>query len=383
MDFPSLHPQASNQRACKRRTRRRKNALNLPTEILLSITSYLPKCTWLSLRLVCRSLYTFSSNLPLITTLWFGPYPDDLSVFQNVCNHALLGSHVTTILYDVTRFEDLSIEELREYWPRPCRSRNGREHARESRKKWIEQHYGVWQYLKLVEEFKAGSFNRDEVSILTEGMKRLPNLKIVRLAFAFQKQCLTTDQERMSPSRRYSDAEFVTRTLIPWTAQRYLVDGIMVKNIMAAIERSGADVEELDLWQDYISVPLGAFNFEDKAVDYDLIFSRLNRLTIKFSHSSIESSSDLKCFQRLLGKAQRIQELRLSIDGRNAIEERRRLSLRLLLGDLIIAQFREMEWAEQPVRFGPTRLDFCEYKPPWPGLVWILERRPGSVSSSK
>jgi hypothetical protein len=137
------------------------------------------------LRLVSRSLYAFSSNLPLITSLWFGPYSEDLSVFQNVCNHPFLGATVTTILYDVTRFEEFTVEELRAYWPRPCR--RDRERPRESRRKWIEQHPGVWQYLKLVEEFKAGSFDRDEVSILAEGMKKLLNLRTIGLAFAFQK----------------------------------------------------------------------------------------------------------------------------------------------------------------------------------------------------
>jgi hypothetical protein len=374
MSLPSQHLRNSRQRTHKprtRRTRQAKDTLKLPTEILLNITSYLPKPTWLSLRLVSRSLYAFSSNLPLITSLWFGPYSEDLSVFQNVCNHQFLGANVTTILYDVTRFEEFTIEELRAYWPRPCR--RDRERPRESRRKWIEQHPGVWQYLKLVEEFKAGSFDRDEVSILAEGMKKLPNLRIVGLAFAFQKHRLV--KERMSPLRRYTDVDYVYRTPVHGRAQRHLIDEKMVNNILNAIIQSGAKVEELDFWQDYISVPLSAFNIEEQLADHSAIFGGLTTLTIKVSQSSMESSSDLRCFRKLLAMAKGLGKLHLSIDGPEVqSQERKRPVLRLLVGDAMMAHFREVVWDNQPDLLGPTKAGMFEYDPPWPGTVWILEK---------
>jgi hypothetical protein len=319
---------------------------------------------------VSRSLYAFSSNLPIITTLWFGPYSEDLSVFQNVCNHPFLGAHVTTILYDVTRFKEFTAEELREHWPRPYR--RAREHPRESRQKWIEHHPGVWQYLKLVEEFKAGSFGRDEMSILAEGMKKLPNLRTIKLAFAFQKHRLV--KERMSPLKRYTDVEYVYRTPVHGRAQRHLIDEKMLRNILDAIIQSGANVEELDFWQDYISVPLSAFNIEEQITDYSAIFSGLTSLTIKVSHSSMESSSDLRCFRKLLAMAKGLRKLHLSIDGLEVhSQENKRPTLRLLVGDAVMAHFREVEWENQPDLLGPTRAGLFEYDPPWPGTVWILE----------
>ena len=140
-------------------------ALHLPTEILLQITSYLRKADWLSLRLVSRSLYSFSANLPIITHLWFGPYSKDLSAFLHICNHPFLSSHVTTVIYDTTRFESFSEKELREYWLRAPRKE--RYHRRQQRKKWIENHPGIVQYLKLVEEQESESFDR--VGTLAEG----------------------------------------------------------------------------------------------------------------------------------------------------------------------------------------------------------------------
>ncbi|KAE9375176.1 hypothetical protein N431DRAFT_369389 [Stipitochalara longipes BDJ] len=374
MSLPSQRPRTSRQRIRRTHTRRPKDSFNLPTEILLNITSHLSKPTWLSLRLVSRSLYAFSSNLPLITSLWFGPYSEDLSVFQNVCNHPFLGSHVTTILYDVTRFEDLSIEELREHWPRP--KRGARERPREPRRKWIENHVGVWQYLKLVEELKAGSFDRDEVRILADGMKKLPNLRTIRLAFAFQQQGLVTDRERMSPLKRYSDVEYVTRTPVSWKIQRRLVDERMVRNILDTITLSGVYIEELDLWRDYISVPLNAFNLEERFDGYSAIFSRLTSLTIKVAQSSMESASDLGGFRKLLGMAKGLRRLHLSVDGPEVHSHREKMpTLRLLVEDSTMAQLREAKWVEQPDLLGPSRIEMFEYDPPWPGTVWILERR--------
>jgi len=327
-----------------------------------------PPCLPLPL---CFLIQPPNYHSPLVRSLFRRPFR-----LSERLQPPFLGSRVTALLYDVTRFEDLSIEELREHWPRP--GREWGEHRRESRKGWIERNPGIWQYLKLVEEFKAGSFDHDEVRILTEGMKRLPNLRTVRLAFAFQKQRLTTDREMMSPLRRYTDVEYVTRTPVRWMDQRHMADERMVKNISEAIMQSGVCIEELDLWRDCISIPLSAFNFESRLVECDFIFSRLAYLTIKFSHSSMESASDLGCFWKLLGVAKRLRKLQLSIDGIVVPSKEKRSSLRFLIGGLMITQFRELEWVDQPHMFGPTRLGMCEYDPPWPGTVWILERREGT-----
>jgi hypothetical protein len=96
------------------------------------------------------------------------------------------GKSKTTILYGITKFEDFPIEELGERWSRPPGW--AREHPKKSRKAWIENHHELWQYLKPVEEGKSGSF--DEVGILAEGLKKLPNMATIRLAFAFQKKRL-------------------------------------------------------------------------------------------------------------------------------------------------------------------------------------------------
>ena len=203
MPLPSHLSRTCSHPNYKSRSRKQRSGLKLPTEILLQITSHLPKTAWLSLRLISHSLYAFSSNLPLITDLWYGQYSEDLYIFEKVCNHPFLGSHVTTILYDITRFEDFSMEELCEHWPRV--PRRAREHRRQKSGEWIEGHPGLWQYSKLVEESKAESF--DGKQTLVDGLRKLPNVKTIRLIFAFQKRLFTTDKEHMSPLRRYSDAE--------------------------------------------------------------------------------------------------------------------------------------------------------------------------------
>lgn len=364
---------ASRYPSRKSRTRKPRQGLNLPTEILLQITLHLPKSSWLSLRLVSRSLYAFSSNLPLITELWFGPYSEDRSVFENVCNHPFLGSHVTTILYDITRFEDFSLEELRARWPRPPRWARERGYRRQTRKDWIENHPGLWQYRKLVDEGKSESFHSDEVQILTEGLKKLPNVGTIRLAFAFQKRLLVTDKERMSPLRRYSDVEWISREAGRWRAQRPVIDDSHVRNILEAISRSGVLIEVLDLWQDFISVAPSAFNFKEPLEDLSAIFSRLRTFTLKIPESSTGNLSDLRAFRELLANAKGLRELHLCIDGKaSMLREEKRDTLKLLVEDHILAQMREVEWVGRPRMLGNPYVGF-DYESPWPGTVWIFE----------
>ena len=289
MNDPSPPPRASRHPRSKPRRRKQKhNLILLPTEILLQITSHLSKSAWLSLRLVSRTFYALSSDFPLITQLWFSPYLEDRTAFTTLCNHPFLGHCVTTVIYDITRFEEFSFEELRELWPRPWRRHRENGYRRQSRKEWLENHPGPWQYLKVVEEAKSSGF--DEGRALMEGLKTLPTVKTVRLAFAFQKRWLVTHEDFMSPLRMYSDVEWVSRQEEPLRAQ---IDGEQMGRLLDAIIQSGTNIEELDLWQDYISVPLNVFNFGERFEQLSVIFSRLTRLTIRVSWSSMENMLDV------------------------------------------------------------------------------------------
>jgi hypothetical protein len=53
-------------------------------------------------------------------------------------------------------------------------------------------------------------------------------------------------------------------------------------------------IGELDLWQDYISAPLNAFNFGERLADLSVTFSRLTCLTIRIVKWSIEELADAR-----------------------------------------------------------------------------------------
>lgn len=335
-----------------RRNHKKRLGLPLPTEVLLQITSYLPKSSWLSLRLVSRSLYSFSSNLPIIEKLWFGPYLEDRTVFMDVCNHPYLSSHVTTILYDITRFEDFSLEELHELWPR--RLREGRRLRGPRRKFWLDNHPGIWQYLKLMQDERSTSF--DMVQTLAQGLQKLPSVKSIRLAFAFQHRRFKTQRIPMSPLRMYSDIEWVSRTRNPWNVCMDMKD---MKNLMEAIIQSGVHIQELDFWQDYISVPLSGIYFEERFDDLSVIFSRLTSLTITISRSSMNDSSDVLSFRKLLAEAKRLKKLHLRLGGPHiGSGDERSENLSMLVDGLGLSP----RWTEAP-RLDSSRAKYFFYIP--------------------
>lgn len=320
-----------------------KELLDLPIEILLLMASYLAKSSWRSLRLVSRSFCAVFSNLPVITKLWFSPHSEPSSIFMSVSNDPILNTHVRTILYDITRFEDFSLEELRRVWPKWTQF-NRRAPYRQKREVWTKSHPGIWQYLKLVEE--QNSF--DEVATFAEGLRKLPNVRTVRLAFSFQWQHLLTKRTRMSPLRMYSDVELIrqkksdSKTEIPMQC---------IRTIFEAITKSGVEIKGLDFWQDDISVPLYVFNFKEGFEDLPIIFSRLTSLTIKVSISSMCNLSDVLSFRSLLERARELRKLHLWIDiPATKTYESERDDLILLFEDLTVPQLRELDstWPRPP-----------------------------------
>lgn len=313
MRLPFVPPRQLPPKTLKLHRRRRRQKLqisDLPTDILLLVTDRLPKSDCKSLRLVSRALYSFSSNLPLITELWFSPHSEDLTVFKDVCNHPFLGKHVTTVLYDITRFEDLSLEELRKRWPRPPRW--ARRDGKQKRWQWIEEHPGPWQYLKLVQEQNDGGL--DEVRKLAEGLKRLPNVNKIKLGFPFQKSYLLTDSERLSPLWRTSDVQWMSRSGDYWKAK---ISVKQMGDIFESMEVGGVCVEELGFWQDDIRVPLSAFNFNTTQIFKHAVslFRQLRSLSIQFSRSDLRSSEDISSFRELLCTATGMRKLHICIDG--------------------------------------------------------------------
>ncbi|KFZ04043.1 hypothetical protein V502_10453 [Pseudogymnoascus sp. VKM F-4520 (FW-2644)] len=283
----------------------------LPAEVVLQIMYYLSTSARISLRVASRRFYALSSTAPLITQLWFSPYLEDRKTFMGVCDHPFLGEHVTALAYDITRFKEFSFEELREYWPSPWRyNREPRTRHHRRRNDWLENHPGLLQYLEVVKEAKSSAF--DEGRALTEGLRKLPLVKTVRLAFAFQKGSLITHEERMSPLRMYSDVEYVSRQNEIWDAT---INEEQMGKLLDAITKSGAHIEELDLWQDYITVPLSAFKFEERFNELSVIFSRLTRLTIRISLPtgmlSVENQKDVTAFRKLLASAKKLRQFHL------------------------------------------------------------------------
>ncbi|KFX99339.1 hypothetical protein O988_03928 [Pseudogymnoascus sp. VKM F-3808] len=326
--------------------------------------SYISTPTHISLRLASRRYYALSSQVPLITQLWFSPYLEDRKTFMSVCDHPFLGEHVTALTYDITRFEDFSFEELRKFWPRPWRfTAENRPLYLRGKEDWLENHPGPWQYLEVVKEAKSSAF--DEYRTLTEVLRKLPSVKTVRLAFAFQKGWLVNRVERLSPLRMYSDIEWVSRQRDPtWVAT--ITDEQMGK-FLSAITKSGAYIEELDLWQDYITVPLSAFKFKTRFNELSVIFSRLTRLSIRIPESSIKNEKDITAFQKLLALATKLRQFNLCINHRAHWSVDYNMDL---VGHTALARMQIIECTDRPfLRSTSTAYD----DPRWPGTVWIYE----------
>ncbi|OBT71299.1 hypothetical protein VF21_09948 [Pseudogymnoascus sp. 05NY08] len=310
MDDLSPRPQISHHQEPRPRRHKKRHSWDLlPTEVVLQIISYLSTPAHLSLRLSSRRFHASSSEVPLITQLWFSPYLEDRKTFMGVCDHPFLGEHVTALTYDITRFREFSFEDLRRLWPRPWRYEAEPRNRHQREKGWLENHPGPWKYLEIVKEAKSSAF--DEGRALTERLRKLPSVKTVRLAFAFQKGWLVTREERMSPLRMYSDVEWVRRQKKPWDAT---INGEHMGMLLDAITKSGAHIEELDLWQDYITVPLSAFKFKERFDELSVIFSRLTRLTIRISKSSLENQTDVTAFRMLLALAKKLRQIHLCVN---------------------------------------------------------------------
>jgi hypothetical protein len=233
--------------------------------------------------------------------------------------------------------------------------------------------------LKLAEQGKSASFDCKQT--LVDGLKKLPNVTTIRLAFAFQKMLFTTDKERLSPLRRYSDVEWVSRRRRNWKreAEQPHLDLKVVSNLLAAINESGVRIEELDFWRDYISIPLNAFNFGGRFQELSGMFTCLTSLTIKISRSGMENEPDVRSFRKLLTMAKGLRKLHLCIDFANHNDsfdgkETRTKFLRMLVDEFRLASMREIKWTDAPRLFGPMWDDMSEYNPPWPGSAWIFER---------
>ena len=99
-----------------------------------------------------------------------------------------------------------------------------------------------------------------------------------------------------------------------------------IGNLVEAIIQSGVRIEELDFWQDYISIPLSAFNCEGRFGDLSIIFSRLTKFTIKVAKWSMQDLSDVLSFRKLLAMAKELRELHLCMDDTDhsiSVQEKR------------------------------------------------------------
>lgn len=286
---------------------------------------------------------------------------------MGVCDHPFLGEHVTALTYDITRLREFPFEELCRLWPRPWRYEAEPRTRDQKGKGWLENHPGLWQYLEVVKEAKSSAF--DESRALTEGLRKLPSVKTVRLAFAFQKGWLVTREERMSPLRMYSDVEWVRRQKKPWDAT---INGEHMGILLDSITKSGANIEELDLWQDYITVPLSAFKFKERFDELSVIFSRLTRFTIRISKSSLEKQKDVTAFRNLLAFAKKLRQFHLCINPRFTYWESQDY-LQELVGHSILARMRKIECTGRPTLLTTGRSSIDSFDPVYPGTVWIFE----------
>lgn len=364
MDGPLWHPQISPHQKSKPRRHKKRHSLSFfPTEIILQIMSHLTTSAHLSLRLASRRFYELSSEVPLITQLWFSPYLEDRKTFMGVCDHPCLNKYVTALTYDITRFSEFSFEQLREFWPRPWRY-NAAPYTRHRKgEDWLENHPGLWQYLEVVKEAKSSAF--DEGRALTEGLRKLPLVKTVRLAFAFQRGWLVTREEHISPLRMYSDIEWVTRQKHPWDAT---INEEQMGRLLDAITKSGAYIEELDLWQDYITIPLSVFKFEKRFDELSVIFSRLTRLTIRISKSSLENQKDVAAFRKLVALAKNLRQFHLCINPYVSEDY-----LQELVDYSTLARMRKIQCIGQPTLLSTGRSSISWYDPVHPGTVQIFE----------
>lgn len=281
-----------------------------------------------------------------------------------MCDHQFLNEHVTALTYDITRFQKVSFDELRQFWPKPWRA-NREPYTREQKGKgWLENHPGLWQYLEVVREAKSSGF--DEGRALTEGLRKLPSVKTVRLGFAFQKGWLVTHEERMSPLRMYSDVERVSRQKDPWNAK---INGEQMGILLDGITQSGAHIEELELWQDYITVPLSAFKFEERFDELAALFSRLTRLTIRVSKASLENKEDTTAFRKLLALATNLREFHLCINPWVWIGD----SYLELVDHSTLARMRMIECGDWPILLSTGRRLIHHREKEYPGTAWIFE----------
>jgi hypothetical protein len=134
--------------------------------------------------------------------------------------------------------------------------------------------------------------------------------------------------------------------------------------LLDAITKSGAHIEELDLWQDYITVPLSAFRFEERFDELSVIFSRLTRLSIRVCETFITNEKDITAFQKLLALATKLRQFNLCINRSY------RGNQIALVGHTALARMQLIKCIQSPFRQ-------CTYagsdEPSWSGTVWIYE----------
>jgi len=100
-----------------------------------------------------------------------------------------------------------------------------------------------------------------------------------------------------------------------WKPWETLVDAKHVTNIFEANVQSGARIEKLDFWKDYMSVPLEAFDLGESFEEPAFALAHLTKLTIRILRSSLGNASAVLSFRKVLESAKFLKEVRLCIDG--------------------------------------------------------------------
>ena len=255
------------------------------------------------------------AHVPLFKELWFSPHAEDLEVFHGVCNNPSLARHVKNILYDVTRFRDLSLEEIRSIWPRQ-EFRSSQQansilrrlervfHGKRRFDEWIKEHPGPQEFLNRLQHQNSV----DQAELLFAGMRKLPNLSGF---YAEASETALTDE--LSPFRRkwWSKCKY-------WLEPRRrlyepggtTINSTKIEHIMAAITRSGASIKILDFTPDASSMLCqGPVLEASKAV-----FSKLTSLSVNFNGRSWSKVFHLGIFE-LLHCAKELESLYLGFQG--------------------------------------------------------------------
>lgn len=254
----------------------------IPSEIILMVIAFMTKKQWKTLRLVSRDFHECMTQVPLFQELYFSFHEEDLVVFHGVCNNASLARHVTKILYDITWFPDLSLQQFRDNWPdceyytfepRPFAESFKRFVLRRKKKKvveheqWLEEHPGPLEYFARLQHQKG----LDQVQHLVCGMSKLPNLSgfYIESSQSEKTNCLYPFAVREKYGRTVCSSLTKTISAFRQVWRRhdyypephgmysfrhapgvYTAEEIEFEDIMTAIQQSGARIEVLDVAPD-------------------------------------------------------------------------------------------------------------------------------------